>query len=216
VLGKDYGGGREPRIEDIYRALDDLAAHPATARHIATKLARYFTADDPSASLIAGLETAFLQSDGDLPTVYAALLDHPDSWSSFGQKVKQPFDFVVSSLRAIGPDDEEIALFQQGKDQSTRPERPLSRMNQMPFQPPGPQGWPVAAEAWITAQGLSERIDWASRLARHAEPRIDPRDFLETTLGEHVSDETTFAATRAAERWEGIALVLASPEFNRQ
>ena len=60
------------------------------------------------------------------------------------------------------------------------------------------------------------RIDWASRLGEAIEARIDPRAFVETALGELAREETRFAAEAAAERWEGIALVLASPEFNRR
>ncbi len=215
VLGVSYGG-QEPRIDDIYRALDDLAVHPATARHIAEKLARHFTSDDPSASLIGAMEAAFIRSDGDLPTVYAALLDHPDSWASFGQKVKQPFDFVVSSIRATGPTAADMADFGGDENKGRSAFRALRRMNQMPYTPPGPQGWPEAPDAWITPQGLTERISWASNIARAVENRIDPRDFVETALTDHITEETLFAATRAAERWEGIALVLASPKFNRR
>ena len=84
------------------------------------------------------------------------------------------------------------------------------------MKPPGPQGWPEEAEAWITPQGLAERIEFASDLGRAVEARLDPRDFVESALGDLASDETRFAALRAAERWEGLAFVMASPEFNRR
>ncbi|MEM7523451.1 MAG: DUF1800 family protein, partial [Pseudomonadota bacterium] len=77
-------------------------------------------------------------------------------------------------------------------------------------------GWPEEAEAWITPQGLADRIAWASVLGQLVEARWDPRAFVEAALGEIAGQETRFAATRAAERWEGLALTLASPEFNRR
>ncbi|MEM7546861.1 MAG: DUF1800 domain-containing protein [Pseudomonadota bacterium] len=216
VLGVTYGSHGRAELADIESALDALAAHPATARHIARKLATHFVSDAPSEDLINHVEAAFRRHDGALIPVYTALLEHPDAWSSFGQKVKQPFDFVVSSIRATDPTPDEIAIYLDPTHRPLRVRRPLVRMNQIVYVPPGPQGWPEEAEAWITPQGLSERIDWASRLGRKVAARTDPRDFLRTALADHMSDETEFAATRAAERWEGIALVLASPEFNRR
>ncbi|MEX2520395.1 MAG: DUF1800 domain-containing protein [Paracoccaceae bacterium] len=215
VLGESYGGGAA-RLADIYAALDDLAAHPATARHIARKLATHFVADEPSAALVSHMELAFKDSDGDLSMVYAAMLAHEESWARFGEKVRQPFDFTVAALRASGPQPDEIAALRDAKEGFPGLMRPLQRMGQAPMNPPGPQGWPEDAASWITPQGLAARIDWASRLGRAVAARRDPREFLSTALGGIAGRETRFAATNAAERWEGIALVLASPEFNRR
>jgi uncharacterized protein (DUF1800 family) len=55
-----------------------------------------------------------------------------------------------------------------------------------------------------------------------AAPRVvrpdlpDPRDFVETALGPLAGRETRFAARAAETGWEGVGLVLASPEFNRR
>ncbi|WP_246209691.1 DUF1800 domain-containing protein [Pikeienuella piscinae] len=215
VLGARYGGG-PARLADIYRALDDLAANPATARHIARKLAVHFTSDAPSNSLIDHLATAYRRTGGNLSAVYAALLDHDESWSSFGDKVKQPFDFIVSSLRAIGPTPAEIAAALDPADRSLPLIRAMRRLAHTPLEPPGPQGWPESAAKWITPQGLTSRIEWASRLGRIAAERSDPRAFLDLALGGAASPAVSFAAVNAAERWEGIALVLASSEFNRR
>lgn len=214
VLGVTYGGGAA-RMADIYRALDDLAAHPATARHIARKLAVHFVSDTPSEGLISHLEAAFRRTDGDLTAVYAALLDHDESWQEFGSKVRQPFDFFVASLRAVGPGDGIVQAIRRQK--GGMPVVPLlRRLGQSPYDPPGPHGWPEAAEDWITPQGLAARIEWLSRLSRRAAPGFDPRDFVQGALGDAASKHTIFAAGAAAERWEGLALVMASPEFNRR
>ncbi len=215
VLGATYGGD-PARLDDILQALDDLADHPATARHIAWKLARHFVSDDPPEDLMAQVEGAFRASGGDLMETYAALLDHEASWTSFGAKVKQPFDFVVSALRAVGARKEDLREFSRLGAGEERIDKTLERMGQDVLAPPGPQGWPEEAEAWITPQGLAERLQFASLLGRRTESRLDPRDFIETAVGELASDETRFAALRAAERWEGLAFVMASPEFNRR
>jgi uncharacterized protein (DUF1800 family) len=208
VLDRSYGGKGSAAEADIDAALDDLAAHPATARHVARKLAVHFVADEPDPRLVAHLEGTFRRFRGDLMAVYAALLEHPASWEGFGTKVRQPFDYVVASLRAAAPDGDGLA----GLD----PVAALARMGQPVWGAGGPDGWPERADAWISPPGLTARIGWASEVAVALEPRIDPRAFVDAALGPLAREETRFAARAAAERWEGIALVLASPEFNRR
>lgn len=215
VLGEAYGGGKG-RLRDVYIALDDLAAHPDTARHIARKLAVHFVSDEPDTALVAHIEDAFRRSDGDLPTVYAAMLEHPAAWDGYGAKVRQPFDFAVAALRAVDPDEKELDLIGRRAGGERRLHLALETMGQQVYRPPGPQGWEEAASQWITPQGLTARLNWASHLGQVMERRIDPRDLLETALGDSARDATRFAATNAAERWEGIAFVFASPEFNRR
>jgi uncharacterized protein (DUF1800 family) len=214
VLGRSYGG-RRARVEDIHAALDDLALRPETANHIARKLAVHFVADEPDEGLVAQIAAAYTRSDGDLMTVYEAMLAHPASWAPEGRKVKQPFDYVVSSLRAAGFEREDMpALIRRGASPNVLAE--LREMNQQIYGAPGPNGWPEEAGAWISPQGLAARLGWAAAFGRHVARRGDPRAFVEVALADRASRETVFAATRAAERWEGIALTLASPEFNRR
>ncbi|MEM1383606.1 MAG: DUF1800 domain-containing protein [Pseudomonadota bacterium] len=213
VLGRSYGGGR-PRVDQVDRALTDLAHHPVTARHLARKLAVHFTADNPDPKLIAHLERVWTDTGGDLPQVYAALVEHPASWATFGAKVKKPAEFVVSVLcatrlhRAIGRTN-------KGRHDILTA---LRELNQPLFAAPGPDGWPEAAEAWITPQGLAARLAFAStvghQLAR--DRTADPRDFARMALGDTLRDDTAFAVGAAPDRWEGFALALASPEFNRR
>ena len=148
--------------------------------------------------------------------VYAAMLEHPAAWVDPGAKVRQPFDFVVASLRASGPRDaDDLApLFAVEGEPSCA--AVLQAMNQPLWGASGPDGWPEAPEAWITAPGLTARINWASRIGEAIAERTDPRAFLEGALGELAREETSFVVRGAAERWEGIALAMASPEFNRR
>lgn len=204
VLGHSYGG-KTPSEADINGALADLARDPATARHIATKLAVHFVSDHPDEGLVDHVAAAWTRTDGDLMAVYAALVEHPASAAPPGAKVRQPFEFVVASLRAAPADV-------TGLD----PVAALQRMNQPIWRAPQPDGWPEHASAWISPPGLTQRIDWASTLATAIEGEVDPRAFLDVALGDMASEETRAVARSAAERWEGIALVLASPEFNRR
>ncbi len=214
MLGAVYGDDR-PDIGDVVAALDDLASHPRTGRHIAVKLATHFISDTPSEGLVTHIESAFNRTDGRLMAVYQALLEHPESWAPEALKVKQPFDFLVSSVRAAGVRSDMIAPFLKHKGRLSLP-RALRNLNQPMMQAPGPDGWPEEADRWITAQGLAARLQWAARLGRSLESRMDPRNYLADALGDRAGPEVTFAATHAAEKWEGIALILASPEFNRR
>ncbi|NQX93983.1 MAG: DUF1800 domain-containing protein, partial [Erythrobacter sp.] len=77
VLGKSY---RDTGANQAIAILDDLAAHPATARFVAIKLARHFTSDDPPPSLIAKLERDFRQTGGDLGSLARNLMNAPETW----------------------------------------------------------------------------------------------------------------------------------------
>jgi len=215
VLGRRYGGGTE-RLEHVLAVLDDLAAHPETARHVAGKLVRHFVSDAPDPGLVAHVAARFADSGGDLPAVYAALLEHPASWAPQAVKLRRPVEFMAAALRALGPDPALIA------DLTLRETRaylaaPMAAMGQ-PFEsPPGPDGWPEAAEDWISPPQLAARLQWAMTVPRALQPRLpDPRGFVQTALADAASPALVQAAARAETRWEGVGLVLASPEFNRR
>lgn len=100
-LAKSYGG-RHRTIEDVHALLADIAAFPATARHICHKLALHFIADDPPPAIVKAMVDAWQRSDGRLMDVYAAMLAHPAAWQEPGRKARQPYDYVVTGLRAAG------------------------------------------------------------------------------------------------------------------
>ncbi|WHA42235.1 DUF1800 domain-containing protein [Agrobacterium larrymoorei] len=101
VLGVKYGG--DPRsADDCLVMLDDLASRPETAQHICRKLVTHFIADDPPPDVVKAMVGEWKASDGNLVKVYAAMLDHPRAWQEPGAKMKLPFDYVVSGLRAFG------------------------------------------------------------------------------------------------------------------
>lgn len=112
VLDGVYGGDRRS-IDDIVAMLDDLANRPETARYICRKLVVHFVSDDPPTPIIDAMTTAWSSTDGDLKSVYKAMLDHPDSWKNEGAKAKQPFDFIVSALRAL---DVPVQALMQGPE----------------------------------------------------------------------------------------------------
>ncbi len=215
VLGTSYGGG-DPSVDHVFAALDDLALHPATARHLSEKIARHFVSEEPSEDLIETLTAAYRGTGGDLLVVTAQLLEHPDAWTPELKKVKPPRDFMESALRALGV---------QAEDLTTLDRKPIDQIFAGPMQvmgqsiagPSGPDGWEEDPAAWITPQGMAGRIGWSMKVpSRMTEMLPDPRDFVQTALGAQAGEAVTFAARAAETPAEGIGIVLSSPDFQRR
>jgi uncharacterized protein (DUF1800 family) len=192
--------------------LEDLSVHPATARHVSGKLARHFVADRPDPALVDAMAAEWARTGGDLRAVCGAMLAHPAAAGPDRRKVRRPLDLVAAAVRTGGMGAELAAMGR--RDLREVGADALTQMGQPWLAPPGPQGWPEEGAAWITPQGLAARLDWAVKLA----PRIegDPRAFLDAALGPLASGRTRFAVGAAEDRTAGIALVLASPEFQRR
>ncbi|MGH8687934.1 MAG: DUF1800 domain-containing protein [Burkholderiales bacterium] len=204
LLGRTYAEEGAAQGEAVLR---DLAAHPATARHVATKLARHFIADDPPAAAVARIERAFLDTGGHLPSVHGALLECPEAWAQPLAKLKTPIEYVTSCLRAL-------PAARAAKPQALY--YALRSMGQRPYFAPSPQGWPDSAAAWAGADAVWKRVEWAGILAARAGWGVDPARLAADSYGGAVSVRTSVAVARAESQTQGLALWLASPEFQRR
>src|SRR5437016_4681040 len=99
VIGKTY---EDNGVEQGRAVLADLARHPATAHHVATKLVRHFIADEPPPALVERLAQRFLETDGDLKEVTKSLVTAPEALAPEQAKIKRPSEWIVSFLRATG------------------------------------------------------------------------------------------------------------------
>jgi len=201
-LGRTYedDGEREART-----VLELLARHPSTARRIATKLARHFIADRPPAESVDWIARVFIDSDGDLRAVYRAVIAEERAWRDPLSKVRAPSDFVVAALRATGVKPEGGPVM-----------RAQAVLGQTPLTAPSPAGWPDEAEAWATPEAMMRRVEFALAFAGRVRTHMEPGDLAESVLGDALSDETGAAIRRAGSRTESLALMLASPEFQRR
>jgi uncharacterized protein (DUF1800 family) len=203
ILGTRYSqsGVSQPRA-----VLADLARHPATARHIASKLARHFIADEPPAAAVDHIAKAFLDSGGDLPTVHRAVLDTPAAWAGPATKFKTPHELVVSTFRALDfvpAEPRQVAA-------------PFDLLGQRPYTPGSPAGWPDTATQWDGPDALLKRIEWAGSVAARVASREQPLKLGERSLGVAFNERTRVAIARAVSAEQGITLLLASPEFQRR
>jgi uncharacterized protein (DUF1800 family) len=203
IMGKRYPQAGEEQARAI---LLDLAASPATAKHLSTKLARHFAGDDPPPALVDRLSKAYLASGGDLPSVYRVLIESPETWSPRPLKFKNPWEWSISALRAIGIRDLEPQIAASV----------LKQLGQPTWQPGSPAGWDDIAASWAGPDALVRRVEVAQRLADRAGSGVDARALAGKLFPESLSEPTRTAIARAESPAEGLALLLVSPEFVRR
>ena len=203
VLGRVFGQEGAAQGEAVLR---NLAEHPATARFIATKLARHFVADHPPSAVVDRLTAVFLESGGDLPRVYAALVDSPQAYVQPLQKFKTPQECLVSVARALPGLQLDAATLQ----------RTMASLGQVPYNSPGPNGWPDIEGEWLGADALWKRMLWANEVAQSINPPLPPGQLAQDLLGVALSMATREAVDRAESPLQGLTLLLASAEFQRR
>lgn len=203
VLGKSYGGEGKLQAASI---LDMLAVHPATARHVATKLARHFVSDTPPESAIAKLEASFLSSGGDLAMLARTVIHLDEAWQDEQQKFKTPEELLMSAARAAGMQ----AAFGGGQRQV------YTSLAQAPFSAPSPAGWADDTATWSGADAIKKRLEWANAVSRRMSRGASPTDFLDAALGDMAGVRTRQAVARAESAEQGFTLALMAPEFQRR
>ncbi|HEX3382510.1 MAG TPA: DUF1800 domain-containing protein [Paraburkholderia sp.] len=203
IMGRRYDQAGEQQALAI---LHDLAHAPATAQHIGTKLARHFVADNPPPGVSERLAEAFARSDGDLPTVYRALIDTPQAWSPSAVKFKTPWEWTISSMRGLGWHD-------LGNLQSAPI---LTQLGQPVWRPGSPAGYDDIAASWAAPDALVRRVEVAQRFAARVGDRLDARSLGQTLTAGSLSEPTATAVSRAESASTAIALLLVSPDFQRR
>jgi len=201
VLGKIYD---DETVEQGRAVLRDLAAHPATATHVATRLARHFIADAPPPSLVERMAKTFLDTSGDLKAVARTMVGSDEAWMQPPAKLKRPSEWVVGIVRATGLTQADPARFTDGQ----------ALLGEPMWRPPSPKGFPDDEASWI--DGMGRRLDVANNFAERVAGRTDPVDVIETVLGSSVSSEVKQAVGRAESRQQGLVLLFMSAEFQRR
>jgi uncharacterized protein (DUF1800 family) len=184
-------------------ALDMLARHPSTARHIAEKLVRHFVSDRPVPVLADKLAARFIATDGDLREVTKTLVTAPESWNMADRKLKRPAEWMAAAARATGATPD-VTTFLQAQNLLGEPL----------WRPAAPKGFSDEDAAWI--DGLTQRLDVANEMARRLPASVDPQETLEVALGPLATDETRSTIRRAESRPQALTLLFMAPEFQRR
>ncbi len=187
VLGHQIpaGGG----IQDGETVLDILASHPATMQHISTQLCQRLVSDTPPASLVDKCVQAWKRTDGDLREITRTIITSPEFYATaaFRSKIKSPFEFAVSSVRALGGTYasavENGAMRGKGAKMAgqlagIKPPKgggylymntnslvgEVGTMGQPLFQYQAPTGYPEESQKWVSSGALISRMNFALAL----------------------------------------------------
>ena len=219
VLGHRIKAGGGAR--DGEEVLDILAGHPATARFIATKLARRFIADEPPAAVVDRAAARFRDTKGDIREVVRAIITSPEFFApaAYRAKVKTPFEYVVSAVRATSAETANAMPLVQA----------LRQLGMPPYGCQPPTGYADRAEAWVNTGALLNRMNFAmaltggrlggivaSRIGQGGSPEAARDAIVEAVLAGDLAPSTRATVARASTGSQAAALLLGSPEFQRR
>ena len=230
------------------QVLELLAHNPSTAHYISVKLAKRFVSDDPPPSLVEQMAKTFLKTDGDLREVMRTMLRSREFWApeAYRCKVKTPFEYVVSAIRATETDvaDTQALL------------NTLNTMGMGLYGMQPPTGYSTNAAVWVNSAALLDRMNFALSLVNNkiagahfdaskllflasspdpATQSVDPYEDQvrleqillsgDISLQTHQTIEQEIASARTSAAQDGkhlpnvnttVALLLGSPEFQRR
>jgi len=217
VLGQTIRGRGPVELDEV---LDLLSRHPATARNVSRKLARFLVADEPPAHLVAAMQQEFLRTDGNIPATLRVAFESPEFAASLHQKFKDPMHFVVSAVR----------LAYDGKPvMNANPMiNWLNRLGEAPFNHQTPDGYSLAESAWDGPGQMAVRFEIAKAIGygsaglfksegpnpseKPAFPQLANAVYYENTQ-QGLATATRQAMDQAASPQEWNLLLLSSPEF---
>jgi len=237
VLGNWFSDGG---MEEGERMIHFLARHPSTAHHIAFQLCQRLVADDPPKALVERVAKKFLATDGDLRQTVQSIVESPEFFDPqfYRAKVKSPFEYVVSAVRAAGGDtDGRMPIV-----------RAIAQMGEPLYLCQPPTGYSDVASAWVNTGALVARLNFALALAANRLPgteidlarlvkpdeAADPKKSVETlsraltggdltpdtrqTIEKRLENRTASADDPSANTQLPLVagLILGSPEFQRQ
>ena len=189
-------------------ALDVLAMHPSTARHLSFKLAQYFVQDTPPPALVERMARSYLDSTGDIGAVLRTLFASAEFMApdAVGAKFKTPYQFVISAVRASAMPVRSIAPL-------------LGTMAQLGMPLYGcqtPNGYQNTQDAWLNPDALTRRITFATalaagKLAPVPVPVLNAAQ-LQATLAGSLSNRTLTLVAASAEPLRA-AMLLGGPDF---
>ena len=201
LLGREFAEGEQGGVA----ALRLLAGHPATHWHLSGKLARHFVADAPSPAVVQRIAAVLRETDGDLGAAAGAIVQMEAAWAPL-TKLRTPQDFVIAALRAADLPAERAP---------PNPAGVVAGLGQPLWNAPLPDGWADDAGGWAGPEAMLRRIDWSFSLAGRA-AGADPQALAQAALGPLLRPATRAAMADAPSRVEAVALLFASPEFQRR
>jgi uncharacterized protein (DUF1800 family) len=155
-LGHAIASGGETEGETMFQI---LAAHPATATMVATKLYRRFVGDNPptNSAAMASMSQVYLanvRSPNQIALMLQTLFASAEFAASSGAKFKTPFEFIVSLLRVINVKINPSATLNYM----------LAQMGDPRYEWRPPNGRPDLSAPWMSNGSLLARWNAAEQL----------------------------------------------------
>src|SRR5215831_2360827 len=145
-------------MQDGIDFINGLAAHPNTARYLATKLYRFFVNEfgAPNVTFVNRIANVYLQNHYDMRAVMREVLLSPELWDdgAYFARYAWPVEFAIRALKDIGWTGFSV------NDMLT----PLANMGMVLFEPPDVSGWRLG-EAWFSTSAMLSRLNFAAQLA---------------------------------------------------
>jgi uncharacterized protein (DUF1800 family) len=191
ILGVEFEPNGAP-MSDGLRTLDLVAFHPATSRSICAKLVRRLVSDNPPKALIERAAKVWRDNEkapDQIAKVVKVIAESKEMTESWGSKVKRPFEWGVSFIRATGAEIKNPAALTWWPQ----------TMGQLMFGWPTPDGPPDEADPWLGSNSMMGRWNGPFWLCSKDNPTLAMDLSAQTpdsvkTLGE------------AAEYWTGRIL----------
>ncbi|MEO1592953.1 MAG: DUF1800 domain-containing protein [Cyanobacteria bacterium J06632_22] len=204
LLGQPIAGGG---VEEGEAALELLARHPSTAQHISYKLAQYFVADQPPASLVRQLADRFQATDGDISAVLSTLFASDEFWDTayYQQKFKTPYQYVLSVARATG-------LNNPSEEKLNKIINAMGQMGMPLYRCQAPDGYAQVAEAWLSPDAMLRRVSLSVTYVNQNRENLPTFEQMIATLGNPFPPESRATITQSPPPMQP-ALILGSPEM---
>jgi uncharacterized protein (DUF1800 family) len=153
-----------------------LALMPETAKAFATRMARRYVADVPSAAIVSAMQATYLSTKGSIPEVVKTMVKHPDFVASTGKKLKRPVEFMLSTMRTLGVQldgriqfgDVTFSDYFKGSNLQTFFWSTIQQ-GHSPFNWPTPDGYPDTEASWTTMSAQVLRWKRAAEIAGYAD-----------------------------------------------
>ena len=208
VLGLDIPMRQHP-LKDVQDVFDLLAVHPGVARFVCSKLCRRLVADDPPEALVDAAASVFLantDAPNQLELVVRQIVLSDQFETSWGDKVRRPFELVVSAVRSMGP----TFALPMAEDFSQWFFWLLYSTGNLPHTWAPPTGFPDRKESWLSTNALVTSWRLINFVAGLDLDGWRPCDPVEATP----ADVQT--ATELADYWIEKALLRQIDEASRQ
>ena len=198
LLGTTYPGS----VFDAYQALQALGTSSVAYAHIAYKLVGHFVSDTPDPNDVAAVTAALVNSGGNLPAAYNAIIGLSSAWVP-QTKLRTPQDFAIAAWRALAAANPATAATD------------VHTLGQAVWQPPFPCGWSDKGADWASPAQMSLRTDWVSMLCAHFST-ANPAAVANTALGALINSATTAMLARVTATHDKLTILFCSPEFQRR